>query len=406
MIFYKFSYNLRIPLLFLFLSSFLSLFLNQFTLAQSLGPKVRLLIPIEKGTELELLSGLVYSPKIVNYSNRSFVFVSEFNDAIVAYKLGKYIQRKTNLPFEISYDSGHPQETQAWLKSINQPQTLKNMTSHTSTLPASKANSLSPQEKIRNPTLNYPLKKSLLFTSPKQKKKSLQSVKYLSLPLKAIKEHSLSSTFFEPICLHKCFPFSSFNNVPNLALGTHDEVLPYTSTKLTSTAVKSNPIITFSKYKYSRPATSEFKMINLINNDFSLLPEIKQLDYSTSSPHSLPSKDLVSSTSLPSIENIDSSIASSQVAQKSHLDSIIINSHLNYLLVRLNTSAELRQLTNLKYPFLLYSIQGKLIAQLKTYPISSAGDRLLSADSSRVNHLLAASVCNLQSGNIQCKDIT
>ena len=103
----------------------LSLFSGQPAPAGPLDLKVRLLFPIEKGNELDLLSGMIYGPKIVVYDNRSFVFVSEFKDATVAYRLGKYLQKKTKLPFEISYDAGHPQSSQNWLKSFNKSSGIK-----------------------------------------------------------------------------------------------------------------------------------------------------------------------------------------------------------------------------------------------------------------------------------------
>ena len=86
--------------------------------------KVQLLFPLETGSELEALSSVTNQPKIINIQGRNFVIVAEFIDAKVAYRLGKSLQKRLGLPFEISYDSGHPQSNFAWLKEVAAPSKL------------------------------------------------------------------------------------------------------------------------------------------------------------------------------------------------------------------------------------------------------------------------------------------
>jgi hypothetical protein len=77
--------------------------------------RVRLLVPLETGHELELLLPLVPAAQLLQIQRREYVVLGSFADARVAYRLGRTIQRRTRLPFELAYDADHPQSDGRWL---------------------------------------------------------------------------------------------------------------------------------------------------------------------------------------------------------------------------------------------------------------------------------------------------
>lgn len=81
-------------------------------------PQVQLLFPVESGTELDRLSSLAPEAKITNLQGRSYILVGEYADARVAYRLGKSLQRRFRIAFELAYDPGHPQSNFAWLREL------------------------------------------------------------------------------------------------------------------------------------------------------------------------------------------------------------------------------------------------------------------------------------------------
>jgi hypothetical protein len=93
-----------------------SLCLSQSMAMGSADKKVRLLFPVEKGSELDLLAGLVSSPKLYTLEGKSYILAAEFEDAVVAFRLGNSIQSRLKLPFILAYDLGHPQSDFAWLQ--------------------------------------------------------------------------------------------------------------------------------------------------------------------------------------------------------------------------------------------------------------------------------------------------
>ena len=116
--------------------SFLTLFLIVYScslsplnvVAQPILLKVQLLFPVESGGELDTLSVLTTQAKLVTVQGRTFVLVGEFTDAKVAFRLGKSLQRRVKLPFELSYDPGHPQANFAWLRELeNKESTIKSV---------------------------------------------------------------------------------------------------------------------------------------------------------------------------------------------------------------------------------------------------------------------------------------
>lgn len=94
-------------------------------IANALAPAVQLLVPLESGHELELLLPKAPQAQLVRVNNRDFVSLGRFQDARVAYRLGRTFQRHTQLPFELAYDPGHPDTDGTWLASESQGTRIK-----------------------------------------------------------------------------------------------------------------------------------------------------------------------------------------------------------------------------------------------------------------------------------------
>lgn len=70
---------------------------------------VRLLFPILEGNELERLLPLAPDAQIVTVAGNPFIQLANFYDARVAHQLGRSIQRRVAIPFDLAYDPDHPQ---------------------------------------------------------------------------------------------------------------------------------------------------------------------------------------------------------------------------------------------------------------------------------------------------------
>lgn len=77
--------------------------------AMDRAPQVRLLFPVLTGEELAQLLPLAPQATLVQINGSSYVLVAEFPDARVAHRLGRTIQRRLRIPFDLAYDPGHPQ---------------------------------------------------------------------------------------------------------------------------------------------------------------------------------------------------------------------------------------------------------------------------------------------------------
>lgn len=77
--------------------------------------QVRLLVPLETGYELEQLLPTAPAAQLVQVEGREYVQLARFSDARVAYRLGRTVQKRTRLPFELAYDEAHPQRDGRWL---------------------------------------------------------------------------------------------------------------------------------------------------------------------------------------------------------------------------------------------------------------------------------------------------
>jgi hypothetical protein len=73
------------------------------------GKQVRLLIPILTGSELDQVRKIAPSASIVTINGETFLEVGSFTDARVAHRLGRSIQNRLAIPFDLAYDPGHPQ---------------------------------------------------------------------------------------------------------------------------------------------------------------------------------------------------------------------------------------------------------------------------------------------------------
>jgi hypothetical protein len=73
------------------------------------GKHVRLLIPILTGAELDQVRQLAPKAAIVTINGGTFLEVGAFTDARVAHRLGRSIQKRLAIPFDLAYDPDHPQ---------------------------------------------------------------------------------------------------------------------------------------------------------------------------------------------------------------------------------------------------------------------------------------------------------
>jgi hypothetical protein len=70
---------------------------------------------LETGFELQQVLPTAPLAQLVQIEGRAYVQLGNFADARVAYRLGRTIQKRTRLPFELAYDAGHPQSDGQWL---------------------------------------------------------------------------------------------------------------------------------------------------------------------------------------------------------------------------------------------------------------------------------------------------
>lgn len=89
---------------------------------QGLGKQVRLLIPILTGGELDQLRSLAPAAPLVSIDGATYLELGTFADARVAHRLGRSIQKRLAIPFDLAYDPDHPQVAIAFgEESLNHP---------------------------------------------------------------------------------------------------------------------------------------------------------------------------------------------------------------------------------------------------------------------------------------------
>ena len=80
------------------------------------GPKtVQLLVPIKTGLEFKNIQAIIPQVKILETLAKVYVFVTESPRALPAYELGRQLQTKLGVTFELAYSKGHPDQDLAWM---------------------------------------------------------------------------------------------------------------------------------------------------------------------------------------------------------------------------------------------------------------------------------------------------
>jgi hypothetical protein len=83
----------------------------------------------------EQVMALVHDGRLTAMDGEAFVVVGEFDDARQGHALGRALQRRLRLPFELVYDPLHPQADLAWAPQSTAPLAARPQT--TAPLPAS-----------------------------------------------------------------------------------------------------------------------------------------------------------------------------------------------------------------------------------------------------------------------------
>ena len=78
------------------------------------APRVRLLIAVPTADAYDQVMALVHDGRLTAMDGEAFVFVGDFADARQGHDLGLSLQRRLRLPFELVYESLHPQADLAW----------------------------------------------------------------------------------------------------------------------------------------------------------------------------------------------------------------------------------------------------------------------------------------------------
>jgi hypothetical protein len=85
------------------------------------GPRVRLMMAVPTADAYEQVMALVHDGRLTAMDGEAFVVVGEFEDAREGHALGRSLQRRLPLPFELVYDPLHPQADLAWASQLAQP---------------------------------------------------------------------------------------------------------------------------------------------------------------------------------------------------------------------------------------------------------------------------------------------
>ena len=78
------------------------------------APRVRLMLAVPTADAYEQVMALVHDGRLTAMDGEAFVVVGEFADARQGHALGRSLQRRLRLPFELVYDPLHPQADLAW----------------------------------------------------------------------------------------------------------------------------------------------------------------------------------------------------------------------------------------------------------------------------------------------------
>ena len=106
---------------------------------------VQLLVDIKTGLELNQIRTLIPAAKVLEKSGKVFVYVTQTTNARTAYNLGKSLQDKFNITFNLAYSEGHPDLNLAWMESLNNTVAKKVVPALPTNKPSSKEVSPSPE---------------------------------------------------------------------------------------------------------------------------------------------------------------------------------------------------------------------------------------------------------------------
>lgn len=81
-------------------------------------PTVQLIVPVKTGLEFARIQQLVPGAKILEMQGGVYVLVGETAQALPAYKLGRSLQAKLGVTFQLAYSSGHPDLNLAWMGGV------------------------------------------------------------------------------------------------------------------------------------------------------------------------------------------------------------------------------------------------------------------------------------------------
>lgn len=79
------------------------------------APRVQLMFAVANAEAYERVMALVADARLTAMDGEAFVVVGAFADARTGHELGRALQRRLGLPFELVYDPQHPQADLAWL---------------------------------------------------------------------------------------------------------------------------------------------------------------------------------------------------------------------------------------------------------------------------------------------------
>lgn len=82
-------------------------------------PLVRLLIPVASADDYQRVKQEVEEARLTALDGQAFVVAASLADARQAYDLGRALQARLPLPFELLYDDGHPQADLAWFSRLH-----------------------------------------------------------------------------------------------------------------------------------------------------------------------------------------------------------------------------------------------------------------------------------------------
>jgi len=341
---------------------------------------VRLLFPLTKGTELDILATYINKPKLYSIAGETFVLAAELPDAVVAYRLGKSIQLKIKLPFVLAYDPGHPQSDFRWMQ-----------TKHSSKRVSIE---LKPQ---RN---------HVSFSARQLSSQSSVSVGNLSVPstqnkIASKKDSRLGSDSRQCVPVDKCLSTIGIPNIlmrdKNQSNSFADSGLILSESKLKSPPFKANFLPRMLGKHFVKPLST------VILSDLGIskgrIDEPGKADKPVSVNAVSFNSDSGENIENPSqVDKLGSFPAGKENSSSIFLnDSIVVRSPstyfsladpaLVYIFIRISDEAQLASLFKARKPQAFYRIKLNLYAQIAVHNSSRVGKQVLDTDLSAIAKL-------------------